>query len=1160
MTSTTPPTDPESQPAPTSGVSAHAGGDLTVGGDVVGRDKVVIYPPADRDQQIKFATRADYLAQLIDRHRDLEFVGIPELKDRQALRIEDVFIHLQAEAEPGLPEPEELKEDYREADVPLPPRSSVRRRLTLNEAVRENLRLVILGDPGAGKTTLLKYILLAFAQDSSDRIGLAETRLPIFLRLYDFVTKRPTKSGRGYSLVDYVYAQARESLQVALPPGFFEAELERGGCCLCLDGLDELGEANLRREVTQQVAALANRYPRNRYIVTARIVGYNDAPLDSQAFTHHVILPLSEGDIRLFVEKWYTAREKDVAVRRERAAHLTRALTSEPRLKSLAANPLLLTIIALVHRIEAELPNERVKLYDKCVTALIETWENVKGLATTDRERPHYKYLRRLLEQLAFWMHTQPGLTGTAREVGHGDLLLQLTEFLQFDPGIQLDRWQARQEAQAFIQLARGRTGLLVERGESIYAFSHLSFQEYLTAAHIEYEHAHSIDEIWSILHPRLADPHWREVILLLLGGLNNFRKHPTEIVRRILQRQDAYEPILHRHLYLAARAFADRVRVDTRLHQQAVDHLVAVARTDWLARDDAFAALTHLKGDDYAAGALLALALDLNAGAEAQRGAAQALGHIGRSDDAIVNGLHNLARDSRVDADVRRDAAQALGWLGRGSEAAQVLLTLARDDAVHDWARSTAVQVMGQLSYPDTAVISGLMSLARDTYSPTLVRRDAAHVLGQMGWAGETAQVLLALIFDDTLDEWVRRAAVQALGYLGPSGPAVPHSLLAVAHDAAVPSLVRRVAAQALGQLGPIDETLLANVQALAHDHMDAWVRSAAAQALGQLGHAELTARILLDIILDPDTEELVKSESAQALGQLGAADIGPAEQVVVTGLLSVAKDEAADVLLRRDTAQALGQLGRANEATLAALLKLADDPETPVLVQRAAAQALGQLGQATPSVIAGLLALAAQDERDGWVRHAAAQSLGQLGQATDDVLAGLLALALDQDADDWARSAAVLALGQLGRAEVNVLAGLMLLACDRRASALVRRDSTQALSQLGYEDDAILSGLFALAGDRAVPSLVRRAAVQTLGQLGQAKDSVISGLLSLARDKQVDHWVRSAAVRTLGQLGQSSEPVLSSLLALVGDASSKAVQRVAYNSLKSLLGRVVG
>jgi hypothetical protein len=46
--------------------------------------------------QRRTGTRAPYLAQFIDCHQSLDFVGIPELKDRQALHVEDVFINLKA--------------------------------------------------------------------------------------------------------------------------------------------------------------------------------------------------------------------------------------------------------------------------------------------------------------------------------------------------------------------------------------------------------------------------------------------------------------------------------------------------------------------------------------------------------------------------------------------------------------------------------------------------------------------------------------------------------------------------------------------------------------------------------------------------------------------------------------------------------------------------------------------------------------------------------------------------------------------------------------------------------------------------------------------------------------------------------------------------------
>ena len=43
-------------------------------------------------------------------------------------------------------------------------------------------------------------------------------------------------------------------------------------------------------------------------------------------------------------------------------------------LRRLAVNPLLLTIIAIVHRTRAVLPKERHKLYEECLKVMIELW------------------------------------------------------------------------------------------------------------------------------------------------------------------------------------------------------------------------------------------------------------------------------------------------------------------------------------------------------------------------------------------------------------------------------------------------------------------------------------------------------------------------------------------------------------------------------------------------------------------------------------------------------------------------------------------------------------------------------------------------------------------------------------------------------------------
>ena len=70
-----------------------------------------------------------------------------------------------------------------------------------------------------------------------------------------------------------------------LPRNFFEEALVAGRCLVCLDGLDEVWAVDRRKAITDAVRALASRYRNNRYLVTSRIVGYSDAPLDRRVLS-----------------------------------------------------------------------------------------------------------------------------------------------------------------------------------------------------------------------------------------------------------------------------------------------------------------------------------------------------------------------------------------------------------------------------------------------------------------------------------------------------------------------------------------------------------------------------------------------------------------------------------------------------------------------------------------------------------------------------------------------------------------------------------------------------------------------------------------------------------------------------------------------------------
>jgi len=1067
---------------------------------------------------------ATYRAQLAEMHRQLEFVGIPELKERRPITVEDIFIHLRAEREAEVPEfPEEVlarrmgKEAEELREFREMPRV-VKERVDVDAALRGAKRLVVLGDPGAGKTTLLKYLAVICAEGRAEaELGLRAdgtgSPLPIFIPLREFAAECAGRD-QDYCLLDYLYTHAREHFLLNLQRGFFEEALEAGRCLVCLDGLDEVWAVGQRAMVSDAVKALAARFPRSRYLVTSRLVGYEEVPLDRRDFTHHTILPFEDEDIRQFVRKWYAVRERDHMQRKKKTDDLIATMEREPRIKALATNPLLLTIIALVHRIEAELPNERVKLYDKCITALVETWEEVKGLTLAEKQRPFYRYRRRLLERLAYELHTQAEKPGQLQMVKEGDLELLLTGFLMESRrlGLADDPDGTRDEARAFIHLARGRTGLLVERGEGVFGFPHLTFQEYLAACDIENRCIHrGVGAIWEEIEDRLHDPHWREVILLLLGSLNKYDEPPTLLVKRILKagKRDKFERVLHRHLYLAARALADRVDVADDLHRQVVYEMLEIAHKAPGGEGlDASDGLSWLEQDSYAVDSLLVLAHDPQVATMVRLSAAWALEQLGRTEEAgeallavlrdpivqhylsraslfeilrrlirteekkVLDGLLALTRDPQVEVWLRSEATLALRFAD--GKVLDNLLALARDPQVAGEVRKSAAQALAALGYPEEAK-NILLALAHDPQVEAEVRCDAAEVLVLISHAEERVlDDLLTMAHDPQMAPGLG-AAIWILGELRQTGEKVLNSLLTLARDSQVIAEVRCKASWALGQLGRADEAAEALLALARGPQMDAGVRRFAASALGQLGRAE-GAEVLLALVYDPQVEAEVRHAAASGLGQLGRAD--EAAEV----LLALARDPQVEAEMRSDAAQALGQLGRSEQAA-EVLLALASDPQVEADVRRKAAEALGQLGRTDEKVLDGLLVLASDQKVKPEVRSYAAQALGQLG-CSEQAAEVLLALARDPQVAAWVRSDAAQALGQLGRSE-QAAEVLLALASDPQVEADVRRKAAEALGQLGRTDEKVLHGLLALASDPQVEADVRSEAYEGLKRL---------------------------------------------------------------------------
>lgn len=489
--------------------------------------------------------RRRYLDHVIRTYQWLDFRGLLQLRNVVRLPLEDVFVPLEtntvAYTFPSLSSAATLI-SLGFAEQPS------KRRVSIAEALRQHSRIVVLGDPGSGKSTLLRYLALTFAQDKQqERFNLRKEHLPILLPLSAFAEAQ--KAQPDLALTTFL---PRYFLDCGLPDfsAVFENALSKGFAALLLDGLDEMQTSEDREAAAQAVAQLGEAYPRIRIIVSSRIAGYASNILPA-SFTAATVAPFDNDAIKQFARQWSLAFEAiglpaqtelppDVRHHAElRAESLVTAATSHPGVQKLATNPLMLTLLALIHHQGTKLPNRRTDLYRLCIEALAETWNLARSLSgrpidlRLGQRRLDEEFVAHLLGPVAYWMHENK----PAGIISRHELEARLSEQFKED-GASVEK--AATQAHDFVDLAREQIGLLAERAPDEFSFLHLSFQEYLAARFLSERR-----DAFARLKPYLHHPRWREVVLLTAGCLRG--DYATEFVENILNAHGPFGTLLQR-------------------------------------------------------------------------------------------------------------------------------------------------------------------------------------------------------------------------------------------------------------------------------------------------------------------------------------------------------------------------------------------------------------------------------------------------------------------------------------------------------------------------------------------------------------------------------------------------------------------------------------
>lgn len=456
--------------------------------------------------------RRRYQKQIITEHGIFNVRGLG-LINAVALELNQVFVDLRivTSTNPGKPNLDPIAVKPAELAGTEPIWHFLRHRRKI-----EATALAITGAPGSGKTTLLQHIALTYASNQQHRYGIRED-IPIFLFIRDLAES--VAASDPPSLGAYVENHFSKKYQhLKVPREWFEQQLRKGKCIVLLDGLDEVAELGKRKAISEWVDTQVTIYPACQFILTSRPQGYLDAKLERADQLE--VQPFVAAQVEKFVRSWYLANETKTSAGqlsapvRERALKeandLLHLLRTKPSLSALTANPLLLTMVAMVHKYHGALPGSRTELYAEICEVLLGRWRQGRGVKESLTAAQKLVVMR----PLASYM-----MENNLRDIGFEEAMKLIRPIVK---RVGVDD----EEAEHFLPTMQANSGLLLEREVGRWSFTHLTFQEYLTASHWREEKV--ADKEWVAM---VTDSWWHET-LRLYAALGD----ATPIVQACLQ------------------------------------------------------------------------------------------------------------------------------------------------------------------------------------------------------------------------------------------------------------------------------------------------------------------------------------------------------------------------------------------------------------------------------------------------------------------------------------------------------------------------------------------------------------------------------------------------------------------------------------------------
>ena len=324
--------------------------------------------------------------------------------------------------------------------------------------------------------------------------------VPVFLELKNFKEDQIN--------IEALITNEFETCGFPHPKELTQTALKSGDLLILFDGLDEVPRSNVNN-VIGKIGDFVDRYSQNRFIASCRVAAYKGG---FKRFTEVEMADFEDSQIQDYIKNWFAStpdpQRHQLDESMETADRCWKMLNAREHsaTKELAQNPLLLTLLCMVYDRSQSLPRNRAALYQKALDVFLEEWAAEKRV---HRGASMNLYLditdeTRMLSEIAAKNFKENRLF-----FNKGELITQIQEFGEGNINT-LKTFNASE----ILDIILVDQGLFVERVRDSYSFSHLTFQEYLTANYIV-GHPQSIQ---ALVDGHLHDEQWREVFLLTAG------------------------------------------------------------------------------------------------------------------------------------------------------------------------------------------------------------------------------------------------------------------------------------------------------------------------------------------------------------------------------------------------------------------------------------------------------------------------------------------------------------------------------------------------------------------------------------------------------------------------------------------------------------------